>query len=181
MKSDIIEKIGIPEDVNVDIDNRVVRASCGNNKIERVLFYPKISIVKEGDYIIIKSAMGTKREKRLIGSFSAHIKNMLKGIKSNYVYKVIACSSHFPMSIIIDKNEIVIKNFLGEKIPRKTKLIEGVSVNIEGNMIIIKGIDKEKVGQMAGKIELLTKVRGRDKRVFQDGCYITDKNGKLVK
>ena len=81
----------------------------------------------------------------------------------------------------IDKNEIVIKNFLGEKIPRKTKLIEGVSVNIEGNMIIIKGIDKEKVGQMAGKIELLTKVRGRDKRVFQDGCYITDKNGKLVK
>ena len=36
---------------------------------------------------------------------------------------------------------------------------------------MVRGIDKEKVGQTVANIERATKVKNRDIRVFQDGIY----------
>ena len=181
MKKEITEKINVPEDVNVEINGNSIIASSGSNKLEKNFYFPNVGITKNGNQVILNAKNGTKVEKRMIGSFGAIIKNMVNGVKSNYIYKIMACSSHFPMNITVDKKEIVIKNFLGEKVPRKANIIDGVNVSIEGNIINVKGIDKEMVGMMAGKIELLTKIKGRDRRIFQDGCYIIDKAGKLIK
>ena len=72
----------------------------------------------------------------------------------------------------------MINNFLGEKISRELHLKEGVSVKIEGDIISVEGIDKELTAQTAADIEILTKVKGKDRRIFQDGIYITNKDGK---
>ena len=181
MKIDIIEKIDIPEGIVASVENNMVTVKNGNNKIERKFAFPNVSISKQNNNISISASKGTKREKRMINTFKAHIKNMINGVKSGYVYKVAACSSHFPMNISIEKGEMVIKNFLGEKVPRKTKVTNGVDVKIEGNIITLQGPNKEDVSGMASKIERLTNVKGRDRRVFQDGCYITEKAGKQVK
>jgi len=42
----------------------------------------------------------------------------------------------------------------------------------------LEGIDKEKVGQSAANIETASKVRNKDKRIFQDGIWIIEKNDK---
>ena len=60
---------------------------------------------------------------------------------------------------------------MGEKKPRVAKILDGVSVEIKGDLILVKGIDKEKVGQTVANIELATRVKNRDVRVFQDGIY----------
>ena len=40
---------------------------------------------------------------------------------------------------------------------------------------MVIGIDKEGVGQFSGHLEAITRISGYDKRVFQDGIYITEK------
>ena len=181
MLAPINEKIVIPEGVTVDIVGPVIKAKGPKGENERALAQYKIKISKEDDKTLLASCKKpTKREKTLIYSFIAHIKNLLEGVKSGFVYKVKICSSHFPMSVSVEKDEVVIKNFFGEKIPRKSKIMPGVSVKIEGNMITIQGVDKEKTSLTAACIEQATRITSRDRRVFQDGCYVVEKAGRAV-
>jgi len=87
---------------------------------------------------------------------------------------------HFPMAVSHDKaaNELVVRNFLGEKKDRRIKLIQGVDVNVDGDSIELQGIDIEKTGQCAANIEKGTKVRNKDRRIFQDGIFIIEKPGR---
>ncbi|MGB1098957.1 MAG: 50S ribosomal protein L6, partial [Poseidonia sp.] len=41
--------------------------------------------------------------------------------------------------------------------------------------VTVSGIDKEAVGQTAANIERCTTVKKRDRRVFQDGIYLLNK------
>jgi large subunit ribosomal protein L6 len=75
---------------------------------------------------------------------------------------------------------LLIKNFLGESVPRKMAIKPNVEVKIEGEEIIVSSPDKEAAGQVAGDIEQLTRIKKRDIRIFQDGCYITHKAGKEI-
>lgn len=182
MKLDLKEKISIDEGVEVNIEDSTITISSGSNKVARKCSLSNVTLAKEEGNIVLSAKNATKREKRIINTLKSQLKNMIKGVKEPYVYKLAICSSHFPMTVSVEKDELVIKNFLGEKVPRKLKLgYEGVDVKIDGNTVIVTSSDKEKAGLVAGKIEKLTVIKGRDKRVFQDGCYIIDKAGKLIK
>ena len=117
----------------------------------------------------------------MVKTYKAKLKNNLIGVNEGYTYKLKICSGHFPMNVGVNGTEFTIKNFLGEKVPRTITLKEGASVKIEGEQIIVESIDKEKAGQVAADIEQLTRVTNRDNRIFQDGIYITEKAGKIIK
>lgn len=180
MKEDITLEIEIAKGVNVIIagDKLSVKGPKGN--VERIFKHPRITLSADAKNITLYSAAATKREKTLIYSFESHIKNMVKGVQEPHVYKVKICSGHFPMSVTISGNDLTIKNFLGEAVPRKVSLIPGSDIKIDGNDITINSPNKEIAGQNAAKIELLTRITNRDRRIFQDGCYITQKAGKDI-
>ncbi|HDD40325.1 MAG TPA: 50S ribosomal protein L6, partial [Nitrososphaeria archaeon] len=46
---------------------------------------------------------------------------------------------------------------------------------VRGDDVIVKGIDKQAVGQTAANIEQATKIRRKDLRKFLDGIYIYEK------
>ena len=71
--------------------------------------------------------------------------------------------------------QFVVKNFLGERIPRKAKILPGVDVKVQGDFITVQSISKDAAGQTAANIETMMKVRGKDRRIFQDGIYIIEK------
>lgn len=181
MLSPINEKIVIPEGVTVEIVGPLIKAKGPKGSNEKAFAHPKIKISKEDDKTItVVCKKPTKKEKTMLYSFVAHIKNLLQGVNSGFVYKVKICSSHFPMSVSVEKDEVVIKNFFGEKIPRRSKIPRGIEVKVEGSMITIQGIDKEMTGITAARIEQATRITSRDRRVFQDGCYLVEKAGKVV-
>ena len=114
-------------------------------------------------------------EKKIINTYEAHLKNMLKGVQETFKYEVKVCSGHFPMNVSMVGKELVIKNFYGEKVPRRSNIIDGVTVKIEGELIKIEGCDIEKVGQTAANMEKATRITNRDRRIFQDGLWIINK------
>ena len=175
MKKEIFQKIVIPEGIKAEIDGNtlIIKGPEGENK--KTFNINKLVFEKEDKTIVIGSKKATKTEKRMINTISAHINNMIRGVQKKFEYKLKICFSHFPFSVEIKGNEAIIKNFLGEKIPRKLKISGEVDINKD--IITIKSVDKELAGQIAANFEQATKIRAKDKRVFQDGCHIISKDG----
>jgi large subunit ribosomal protein L6 len=174
------EKIEIPKELEVKIEDSIVSIKNKDKIVSKELRNKQVNLEVKDNNIIVSFTKGTKREKTMAGTFKAHIKNMFKGALEGHVYKLKICSGHFPMNVTIDKEKVVVNNFLGEKVPRELKLREGVDVKMEGDIITVESSDKELAGQTSADIEILTKVKGKDLRIFQDGIYITEKDGKGI-
>ena len=83
------------------------------------------------------------------------------------------------MTLKIDGEYLLINNFLGEKTPRKVKISKKVSIEIKGSRITLTSTEKDAAGQIASNIEKVTKIRNRDRRVFQDGIFMIDRPGGM--
>ncbi len=166
------EIIEIPENIKVELVGRTVKMSRDGEEIKKDL---NCDLREEKGKLILESERGDKMEKKMIKTARAHIRNMISGLEKSYVYKLQICSVHFPMSVNVSGNELVIKNFLGETVKRTAKILPGVNVSIQGDIISVENIDKEKAGQTAANIEKSTRIKKRDRRVFQDGIFIIKK------
>jgi len=173
------EKLETPEKLEVSLDKGMLIVKGERGEIKRRFVHPKISISLEDKSLMFRTKLLTKREKKQIGTFRAHIKNMFRGVTSGYVYKLKICSGHFPMNVAVKGNEFVIKNFIGEKVPRKIKLAEGVSVKVDGDHVQVESNDIELAGQTAASIERLSFRPGFDRRIFQQGIFIVEKPKKV--
>ena len=179
-KKQIGAELEIPEGITIEI-SKDVKVKGPKGELTRRLYDPIIFMKVEEGKVKFNAKKNSKREKRQIGTFKAHIKNMFKGVGEGHVYKLKICSGHFPMNVSAAKGEFVVKNFLGEKVPRTVKIIEGVDVKLDGEIVIVESLNKEHAGQTAADIEQLCRITNRDRRIFQDGIYITNKDGKEIK
>ena len=168
------KEIAIPQGVDVEL-GEIVTVKKKNQEVKKRMFYPTVQLTKDGDKIVIQPKRFTKREKTIINTFRSHLLNMFRGVQEPYVYKIKICASHFPMTVTVEGKRLVVKNFLGEKIPRKADIVENVDVKIEGDTITVSSADRELAGQTAANFEQCTRITNRDRRVFQDGLWITQK------
>jgi len=178
MKKKLYKTIEIPDgiEVNLEGDTLVVKGPEGENK--RMFNFLSLNFKKEGNKIIIGNDKATKREKKEMNTLAAHIQNMIRGVQKKFEYKLKVCSSHFPISVDLKGKEAIVKNFLGEKNPRKVKILENSDVKLDRDIITITSTDKESAGQTAANFEKATRIRMRDRRIFQDGIFITNKCGR---
>lgn len=100
---------------------------------------------------------------------------MLKGAEKTWKAELKLVYSHFPVKLKVDKGKLMIDNFLGEKSPRSVPIPADMKVVVDQSVLTVTGHDKERVGQLCGRIEQTTRISGFDRRVFQDGVYITRK------
>jgi len=180
MKKEIFQKIEIPKEVGVIIEGNTLNIKGVKGESKRAFNIINIEFKKDDNAIIIGSKTATKREKKKINTIVSYVKNMIKGVQEGFEYKLKICYSHFPISVEIKGNRAIIKNFLGEKKEREVKIPSGVDVRVDKEIIIINSVDKELAGQTAANFETATKIRMRDRRIFQDGIFIINKAGKEI-
>jgi large subunit ribosomal protein L6 len=172
MHQNIREEIEIPNGIEIKIDGRIISAKGSNGEIKKKF---AIKIIHEGNKLIIEEKNATKHEKKMIKTSAAHLKNMIKGASESYEYLLQVCSVHFPMNVSATKENVIVKNFLGETKERKSHILPNVNVEIKGDIIKVTSPDIEAAGQTAANIESSTKVSARDRRIFQDGIWIIKK------
>jgi len=176
--AEIKEQITIPDNVEVKIENNMITIKGEKGELSRFFSHPKLSMQLNGKIVEISSKNVRRKEKALIGTWVAHIKNMIAGVNQGFEYKMKTVFSHFPIKTSVEGDKFIIQNFLGERSPRTANILEGVTVEVNGEDVTVNGMDKEKVGQTVANIERAGKVKKRDIRVFQDGVYRISKGGR---
>jgi large subunit ribosomal protein L6 len=172
------DEIEIPEKVQVSLHEGTVKVKGPQGEVTKRLVHPRVKVEVKGKHVVVSSELPRKREKALVGTYGAHIRNMLVGATKGFEYKMKIVYAHFPIKTAIKGDTFVIENFLGEKFPRKTKILGVTKVQVKGDQVVLNGPNVEDVGQTAANIEKATKIKGFDPRVFQDGIYITEKPGR---
>ncbi len=172
----IVEDVEIPEGVSVEVKDKTVKVSGPKGEIKRDFSHAKkVRIWIEGNKVYVESFFTRRKEKAIVYSVAAHIKNMIKGVTKGYRYWLKIIYSHFPITVKVEGDKVLIINFLGEKSPRVAKIVGSAKVKVQKNDVIVEGINIEEVGQTAANIEQATKITGFDRRVFVDGIYIYKK------
>ena len=172
--------VEVPEGVEVTIDGSKVKIRGPKGELERDFSHAKGIRIRNFEedgkrYVLVETFFADRKRKALVNTVAAHIRNMITGVTKGWRYKMKIVFSHFPISVKIVGDTVEIHNFIGEKAPRKAKILPGVTVKVQGRDVIVEGIDLEKVAQTAANIEQATKITEFDRRVFMDGIYIYEK------
>ncbi len=153
-----------------------VKVKGERGELERDFTDPRyrdiVKIEKKDGRIRVYTTNDRRFYKAIVGTIAAHIKNMIIGVTKGFICKLKVNFAHFPVTIEQKGNELHIKNFMGEKGIRKSKLVGDVKVKIEKDIVTIEGNNIEEVMQSAANLEFVTKVSKKDRRVFGDGCFI---------
>ncbi len=176
-------EVELLDGVDVDVRGRTISVKGEKGEMSRKFSEDFIHLDKEDGKIKVwakSKRFPQRKQMAIMGSIAGHIKNMMKGVTDGFTYKMKVVYSHFPMKVEVKGDNVVVDNFLGEKFPRKSPILEGVEVKIKGQDVEVTGIDKEKVGQTAANLEQATRVKNLDIRIFQDGIYMIEKAGKPV-
>ncbi len=169
------DEIEVPEKVQVAIDDGQVTVKGPLGEVSRKLFDVKVEVVKQDSSVFVVINTGRAKHRALMGTFAAHIRNMVHGVTEGFECSMKVVYAHFPIKASVKGDTFVIENFLGEKHPRRADILGKTKVVIKGDQVVISGLDIEEVGQTAANIERATKIKGFDPRIFQDGIYITKK------
>lgn len=177
MKNNYEKPVEIPDGVKCTLAGNVLQCSKGNTNLSKAFEMHAVSIAIKDKEVVISCRKANKKDIANVNSCAAHINNLFHGLNERFVYEMEICNVHFPMTVKVDKDNFIISNFLGEKVPRNAKILSGAEVKVEGSKIRILSADVEKAGQTAANIEKATKVKNKDRRIFQDGIFITKKPG----
>jgi len=170
------EEVEIPQGVDVKIEGLKVTVKGPKGEVTKDFSHARgVIIRKEDNKVIVETYFADRKKKALVPTIASHIENMITGVTKGYRYKLKIVYSHFPISVKVSGDKVIIENFLGEKAPRIAKIVEGARVRVEKDDVIVEGIDIEVVGQTAANIERATRIKGYDRRVFLDGIYIYER------
>jgi large subunit ribosomal protein L6 len=170
---EIIENIvEVPETVNLTLDGHKVAVTGTNGTVTRDFGHTKLNLSYQDNSLRIWVENPRKKQASLVNTLASHVRNMMKGVTEGFTYKLKIVFIHFPMTINVQKNKVVINNFVGERQARIAKIYGDVQVKVEGDDIIVTGNDIENVAQTAANIEQSTKIRNKDLRKFLDGIYV---------
>ena len=140
--------IAIPAGVEVKIaENNQVTVKGPKGTLERVL-PAEMEIKQEGTEIVVSRPNDLKKMKALHGLTRTLINNMIIGVTDGYTKELEVNGVGFRASK--SGNKLTLN--LGFSHPVEMEDPEGVESKVDGNKIIVSGIDKEKVGQYAANI-----------------------------
>lgn len=167
--------VEVPEGVEVKLEDNslVVRGPLG--ELKREFRNPKIKTEVKTDHVRFSTEIKRRKTLALLGTWTAHLRNMIIGVTKGWEARMKVVYSHFPIKLGQEGDKVLIQNFMGERKPRIASIVGSSKVELKKDEIVVSGIDKEEVGQTCGNLESVTKVRGYDRRVFQDGIYILHK------
>lgn len=170
------KELQIPQDVTLEISGNSLVARGPKGEVRKNFNMTKdVKVEKLDSKIKVFSESERRVVKAEVGAIAAHIRNAVDGVTKGYTYRMRVVYSHFPITVKIEGDRVLVSNFLGERVPRIAKVIGKTQIKIDQQDLVITGSDVDEVSQTAANIEQTCRIVGYDKKIFQDGVYITEK------
>ena len=143
-----LKAIPIPAGVTVHVAGSQVKVSGPKGNLNWAI-HPKIQVRQEAGTVVVSRASDDRFDRSLHGLTRNEIQNMVAGVTQGYEKTLDITGVGFRAAL--DGTTLVMS--LGFSNPVRFPLPDGVSATIEKQtVVILKGIDRQKVGQVAAEI-----------------------------
>ena len=139
--------INIPSGVEIKLQDGIITVKGSKGELSREV-RPEINVEIKENEVIVTPKIETKRTKAFWGLTRALIANMVEGVINGYEKKLMINGLGYKASM---KGDVLVL-LVGFSHPVEIQPLEGVKMEVKGNVITISGINKEKVGLCASKI-----------------------------
>jgi large subunit ribosomal protein L6 len=171
-----VNEIVIPSKVSITMQNNLIVSKGSFGSVQKDFTKMPATINLKDEKITIKSQGNRKKDFALVNTIQSLINNMIKGSTVGFTYKLKIVFAHFPITVKIKGKEVIVENFFGERSPRVSKIVgNDTKVAVQGEDVVVTGPNIENVSQTAANLELATRIKNKDSRVFLDGVYIYSK------
>lgn len=170
--------IAVPAGVEVTIDGNTVTVKGAKGELTRT-FQPSMTIVKEGDEVIVTRPDDTRESKAFHGLTRTLIANMVTGVSEGYSKKLQLVGVGYRAAIKGKDLEMQ----LGYSHPVLVEAPEGITFECPSQTeIVVSGPSKEAVGQVAANIRKWRKPEPyKGKGIRYEGEHVRRKVGKAGK
>ena len=176
MTVQIVEQnVQVPEGVNLTLDGHKVAVTGTNGELNYDFGHAGLNMVFQENTLRVWAENPRRKQAALVKTIASHVSNMIKGVTVGFTYRLKIVFIHFPLTINIQKDKVVINNFVGERAPRVARIRGNVQIKLEGDDVIVTGNDINSVAQTAANIQESTKIKNKDLRKFLDGIYVYQK------
>ena len=140
--------IALPSGVTVAVAQGLVRVKGPKGELAREMV-DGISLSQEGTHVQLERSNDSKQQRANHGLMRALVANMVNGVSAGYERRLEIVGVGYKAEI---KGNTAVFN-LGYSHPIEYPFPDGVTIAVDKNTkILVKGIDKEKVGQAASEI-----------------------------
>jgi large subunit ribosomal protein L6 len=185
MSTEQIEKfqevVEIPKGVSVTLKKHMLHFQGPLGKTYKNFRKIPVNIEIKDGKIIIKSQGYRKRDYSILHTARSIIRNICEGLVIGYTIKMKIVYAHFPITVKVQYKIVLIENFQGERSARTTRIMGNTKVIPKGEDVILTGEVWNDITQTAANIELHSKVKDKDHRVFLDGVYVYEKKKGIDK
>jgi len=175
------EIVEIPEGVNITMKKHMMEFQGPLGKTYKSFRKIPVDVEVKDGKVILTAQGSRKREYSILHTARSLVRNICEGLIEGYTIKMKVVYAHFPITVKVQGKEILIENFQGERAARKTKIVGNTKVIPKGEDVVLTGEVLTDITQTAANIQLKTKVKGKDHRVFLDGIYIYEKKKGIEK
>jgi len=146
------QPITIPEKTEVAIANGKLSVKGPLGQLERDIRSDVSMEVKDGA-VVVRPAKKTRLATALWGTYSSHVNNMIKGVNEAFEKKLIVEGVGY--KIDVQGNKVVLN--VGYSHTVEMIAPEGIELAVEKNVLTIKGINKDVVGEFAANVRAVRK------------------------
>lgn len=166
--------IEVPNGVQVEIKGSEVTTKGSQGSNTRNFNDALLKVSKEGSKVSISGVAHKQLAKKAMmaeRSFAKQLRNDMDGVLKHYERNMQVVFAHFPITVEVKGDTVLIKNLIGERAPREAKIIGGTKVEAKGTAVRVYGPNKNDVSQTCANLRKACRIRRKDNRVFQDGVY----------
>lgn len=140
--------ISLPKGVEVDIKKNKLLVKGPKGQLDFVLPREVLVAMKDNSLVVYR-ASNSKLAAALHGTTRSIIDNMVKGVSDGWKKELEVVGTGYRAEVSSDGKLIL---NVGYSHPVEVKPIEGVRFLVDKTKIIVEGLDKQKVGQVAAKV-----------------------------
>ncbi|GEL78053.1 50S ribosomal protein L6 [Tenuibacillus multivorans] len=168
----------IPNDVELKFDGNTVTVKGPKGELTRTI-HEDMNVKVEDNVLTVERPSENKEHRALHGTTRSNIANMVEGVTKGFEKSLEIQGVGYRAQM--QGKKLVVN--AGYSHPVEIEPIEGIDIETPSNtQIVVKGIDKEKVGAVAANIRSIrTPEPYKGKGIRYQGEYVRRKEGKTAK